>query len=389
LKANHKFSVLIPDGESAFALQVLQCLSQKKGVKIFVLADKSWPKVRFSRYVAKFIPFNGAQGEEGRLELIIKVVKHNLIDVVLPVDEKTIRYISENRKSIDGFTSLVPLPDIPSFDLAINKWTLSQWAIKTSIPCPETILYASEPFKNNGQATKLPVLIKPLYGGGGKGISFFKSQKELDLHLCNEMSGKFIIQKFVEGFDIDCSVLCINGDVLAYTIQKVRNQRDEQFVPMMQIDFVNNTEVYDLVKKVVKELVWSGVVHFDLRYDIENDEIKLIEMNCRYWASVLGSLIAGVNFPYLSCLTALNINYSMPNFEEYRFVNGGMALRIQLGKLLRLKKGDDNYDRSSLKIMLRDPGPYIANEIMGWFNAKITNDAIFNQFSCGRKASPR
>ena len=40
------------------------------------------------------------------------------------------------------------------------------------------------------------------------------------------------------------------------------------------------------------------MANIDLRYDIKDDKLKVIEINPRYWGTLFGSYLSGVNFPY-------------------------------------------------------------------------------------------
>jgi D-aspartate ligase len=83
-----------------------------------------------------------------------------------------------------------------------------------------------------------------------------------------------------------------------------------------------------VVRAVMAELHWSGVAHVDLRAHEESGEISIIEINPRFWGSVLGSLHAGVNFPYLACLNALGQEFDYPQFRDCRYVAGTTAAGI-------------------------------------------------------------
>ena len=56
-----------------------------------------------------------------------------------------------------------------------------------------------------------------------------------------------------------------------------------------------------VANKLVHELGWSGVANIDMRYDARHKIPMVLELNGRYWFSLLGSLNAGVNFPLLAC----------------------------------------------------------------------------------------
>ncbi len=365
------FAVLIPDGESPFALPVIQCLAKESNIQIHLLANCSWPRARFSKYVSKYHKHSVAQSNEERVKFLEELLQKEEIDVLLPVDEPSVRWVSEHRLHFERYTALAPIPQTKTFDKAVNKWTLAEWAVKEQLPCPTTLLFEN----NNSFVTKIselqfPVLIKPIQGSGGVGIAYFENKNRLMLGLKDRKEGSYIIQSYLKGYDIDCSVLAQDGVVLGYTIQKRCNTSKDGFAPAGNIDFVQQPEVFELVTKAVKKLNWSGVVHFDLRYDEDDDEIKIIEMNCRFWASTLASLVAGVNFPYIACRVALGHTVSCDGFTESRFVNGISALKILLKKYMGRSRVSDFFDASSLEFIKADFMPVLFDKFSRLFKTK-------------------
>jgi len=83
------------------------------------------------------------------------------------------------------------------------------------------------------------------------------------------------------------------------------------------IEFVYDERVVQVVERLMRLLNWSGVAHIDLRFDQDEDEIKVIEINGRYWGSLLGSLNAGINFPALAvqCCNGVAIEKKTYSFK--------------------------------------------------------------------------
>ena len=75
MRSKEFLSVLIPDGESAHAINVLRCLGQLKNVRVFVLSSDPKSIVRFSQYCHKFISFVDENGNSNRLKAICDTVK--------------------------------------------------------------------------------------------------------------------------------------------------------------------------------------------------------------------------------------------------------------------------------------------------------------------------
>ena len=67
-------------------------------------------------------------------------------------------------------------------------------------------------------------------------------------------------------------------------------------------------------------------------YSIElyKKEFKVIEINTRFWVSLDASLIAGVNFPYLYCLSSMESLFQKPQYNFVEYLNlKGLIKRIK------------------------------------------------------------
>ena len=354
--ARDRLSVLIPDGESADAVSVLRCLGAVPGLRTSVLSQDLLAPIRFSRHHVQFRSQPGHESDEQRLAAIHQAAALTRADVVLPVGQPTIRLLSAHRDALPSGVAVAPLPDIEAFDIAANKWSLAQWLTGAGFRCPPTVLCQPGAESDRSlSAIPFPVLIKPTNKAYGEGIKRFESLSEL-LRFVREHppSREFIVQSFVEGYDIDCSVLCQTGTILACTIQKGFMAGDHRFGAPGGVEFMHDDETYDVVARIVKALNWSGVAHIDLRRDERDGHVTVIEINPRFWGSVIGSLAAGVNFPYLACLAGLGLALPEMEYRHIRYVAGRAALR-------QIRRGSFSLGNiagsSSLGFLLRDPLP--------------------------------
>jgi predicted ATP-grasp superfamily ATP-dependent carboligase len=355
------FSVLIPDGDSPHALEVIRCLGSTKNVKSYILSDKSFVPIRFSRYSSKFISYETPKNDKDRLAAIHNAVEKIRPDIILPVDCRTIRLLSANSENLLEKTMISPLPSTEAFDIANNKWLLADWLKNNQIPCPPTILYQrNSTFDKELLSISFPVLIKPILESSGRGIKLFNNSTELYSYCKNQInSGEYIIQSFINGYDIDFSILCMKGKILAYTIQKGFEKSSRQFKAPPGIDFLFDNNTYKVVTEMAEKLNWTGVVHIDLRYDEKDQQVKVIELNPRFWGSVIGSSCAGVNFPYLACLIGLKRELPKIVVKPTRFVSGKIAVKVLAKKLFTKNKQGLFFDNTILEFYIKDPLPVL------------------------------
>lgn len=365
------FSVLIPDGESIFALKVLVCLGKIKGIKVYVLSNNPASTIRYSRYCTKFISYNGFEDSD-RLTAIYTALATTKADVILPVDVKSIRLVSSNLNEIKKITAVPAMAPIASIDVADDKWLTYKWMIENNIASPSTLLFDNtEEFKEQIKKFAFPVLLKPRSGSGGEGIEKFeKIASMLDYCKKNEKQNDVIIQTFINGFDIDCSVMSKCGEILAYTIQQRFVYIQKPVAGELGVDFIFNQQTLDIVKEFIRKLNWSGIAHIDLRFDEKDNLVKIIEINPRYWASVSYSLFAGINFPYIACLQALKYKTADLQFSQKRIVQLRSALKIIVQRLFNSKRDDLHFDHIFLnQISFRDPLPYLVSKLP-WLSKK-------------------
>ncbi|MBP2833845.1 ATP-grasp domain-containing protein [Aquimarina sp. U1-2] len=319
-----KIAVLIPDGESHLLIYVVNCLSQIPGISIFVMSSLKWNPVRFSKHISKFIYHPATQNDRLWIQTINAEVKNNNIEVIMPIFEKGIRRIIENKQSLDQKSRLVPLPDLNTFTTTINKWKLARYCTTNKLPIPKSFTYKpgddlSTTFLNE---IRFPVIVKPLEGfGGGLGIHVFTHMKELQKYVSKTVHYSIIVQEFIEGYDIDCSILAKDGKIIAYTIQKGYMQGESPYAPQIGLQFLNNPKLLEVVENLIRSLCWDGIAHLDLRYDENDNTYKIIELNPRFWASVDASCLMGINFPHLLIQQTLGYEIQKTQYKHEKYLN--------------------------------------------------------------------
>jgi predicted ATP-grasp superfamily ATP-dependent carboligase len=361
------FSVLIPDGGETYSLSVVSCLAVESNIRYFFLTKDKHDSIRFSRHVSKFIPYPGQETEELALQAIIDSINKTKADVLLPVGIDTIRLVSKHKETLSKLISCAPVPGVEAFDTAHDKWLLAQWLKENDVPHPSTTLFtSSHNVEELISSVEFPIIVKPRNGSGGVGIYIFREvNKFREWYADFKHTEDLIVQSYIKGHDIDCSILCQEGKVLAHTIQKSIKYSEDYPWPY-GLEFLEHSEILGIAEDVARKFNWSGVVHIDLRYDEVEQRTKLIEMNPRFWASVNASVFSGVNFPYLSCLTALNREIPPVNPQRKVILRTGPAIKTSFRKLFR-KKDTLSYDNTFLEFILKDPLPTIIEEALYYY----------------------
>jgi predicted ATP-grasp superfamily ATP-dependent carboligase len=356
------------------AIEVTRCLGQAPSVQLHALAvGRFWSIDLFSRYVSSYrhLPSLHVYDEETddrAIDTIYRSVKRTGAKVILPASAHSIRFVSAHQGVLSQFVAVPPSPTLDAFDMVSDKWLLTKFVAEHQLCHPPTVLCTmGKTFERDLRELSFPVLLKPRQDlRDGVGIKRFDTAEQLLFFLGEEPghSGRYIVQNLIQGYDVSCSVLCQEGKILAYTIHKnyIPSQRPYSSLAAV-IEFVEDEQVLDVVTRLMSALGWSGVVNIDLRYEEKSRRVRVLEFNPRYWGSLMGSLSAGVNFPYLQCLAGIGVPFNKPAYSKKRFVAKEIS---SLYSALRRRGGHQKgfaFNDTTLRYDLVDPLPWVAGRL--------------------------
>lgn len=344
------------DGQSVYARPVGLCLGRSPGLSLHVLSLDQCPSLRFSRYTRSF----GVYAPGTLMDAIKDFCAKTHVDVIFPVDEVATEFVATHRAALSRLAAPHPTPPASLLRLGLDKWALAEYLLEGGIPHPNTVLASRLAESPREFRSDHPVLLKPRVGGGGRGIRWFATPTAaLDFLSKNGKDfTQYIVQECIPGHDIDCSVLCVEGEILAHTVQKAA-ARNDSFRPAGVIELVHDDVVLRLIRKLVQATHWGGVAHVDCRYDERDGSIKAIEINPRYWGSIYGSLRAGVNFPWLACQAALGVAFPQPAYADICFASG--AATIKERRSIRVGRSHSRATYSAWRYFGSDPLPELVD----------------------------
>ena len=214
------------------------------------------------------------------------------IDCVLPADYQTTMLLSEYGYGVrSARVAAVPHPGL--MRNLHNKWEFSRILRRLGLPQPNTEL-AADASALASTNLEFPIVTKPLDRWGGLGFQVHRSREHLEQRIVEGALASdypLLVQEYVPGQDVGIAFLARNGHLVAYAAfeQPVRGSRRYFDAPRLR----------QYVATLVRETGYHGVGEIDTRYDPATDDYRLLEVNPRFWASIVFAAHAGMNFPDL------------------------------------------------------------------------------------------
>ncbi|MEX0608906.1 MAG: ATP-grasp domain-containing protein [Balneolaceae bacterium] len=356
-------SILLVGAENIIALPIIRSLGAvlpDAKIHTFSPSKKSKSVSERSKFISSHHYFNC--WKDNLPQKLIEKIAETKADLVLPVSDNAVRLLISNKHELKKLVYLPPLPPLDVYDQLEKKDQMANLLTHHHFQAPKT-WDLKDTLPDDLNENDFPLLIKPIDGSSGMGIQKIHHKQHLADIIKGVNKSNYILQEIIPGQDLGCSVLAVDGEIKAYTIQKVLVHKN--FGVATAIRFVDHPEVLESTKKLINLTGYSGLAHLDFRLDERDNMPKLIDFNARFWFSLLGSKAAGVDFTLLCCLTATGTAFVRPEYKNIIYLAGINTLRYYMRKVFSPKKAflpkasvyTDFWDR------IGDPMPEVARFI--------------------------
>lgn len=337
-------------------LALVRSLGSRHG-PLTVLAGAADPVIARSRHIRAYHVFNPEAPDDLLLRALERLARERGLDLLLPNDDGAMLFVSRHRAALAEIFNLPAVATPATLALATDKERLAGLLAREGLPHPRT-LQAADPDTAAAEAAgrlAFPVAVKAPNLAFGQGLFRCTSPDEVR-RAAAELAARgqrFFVQEWIEGPDVDCSFYAVDGKLLLATTQRglVAGRAG---LPPTEILIREEPALLATIRRLVAALGWSGVAHVDTVHDARDGQFKILELNGRFWASLLASTAAGVNFPGLIVRHARGETSAAPTARTLHFFAASVGLKrvAGLGHGRRLRLGETN-----VPFFLRDPLP--------------------------------
>jgi ATP-grasp in the biosynthetic pathway with Ter operon len=327
--------------------QVMRC-AQAAGSSVYILGTRGAKGLEHSRYCKGFIrsarPIAGAFDHALAAE-INRCSRTLDIQMIVPADISSTRSLIAVTHLLDR--PCFPMPDLSAFDLLNDKWQFNQLCRTLEITCPESHLFPDVPsleLEISRFCTRR--IAKPLSMDGGVGCVTFE-RTDAPKSLSAIFYKPVLVQEFIPGEDISTGVFCVSGEIRAFLAYRYHHQTHVTFF---------DEAIFAEIARLARHLKLEGVFNFDMRL-AKDGRIFFLECNPRFFIKLAMSMIAGINFVALGLGGCQAVDAPRQRGETtIRFPKAILASLHSPWSLSRK-------DWEALKFVLRDPIPYMLEEL--------------------------
>lgn len=222
---------------------------------------------------------------------ILKISKKEHINGIISGPEEEILSLSKHKELFIKEDILPLVPDYESALICSDKFKTFDFFRNLGVPTPNTL------FVKNGkidetllEAKHFPVILKPRFGRGSKGIYIARNKDELRFYLSRVLNSDYLIQELIRGVECTIDVFSdLNGEPLSIVPRK--RLAVESGIAVKSQTFYDK-EIIEYAYRITKKLNLTGPANIQCIIDKSDNVPKFIEINPRFGGGSILSIKA-------------------------------------------------------------------------------------------------
>lgn len=295
----------------AYSTRTLACVRSwgRRDIEFVVGGETRWDMSLFSRYAKQKCLYTSPKKDVSKF---IEDVNHHCrqfaADHVFPTSEAAIMACSEFENELE---SVPIIPSRSNISTVFSKINTLRAAQSLGIPIPETTYISEENIQSlRWVANKFPVVVKSesseimlpekAVTSGKTFYAFNEDELERECKSRVAKGQSLLLQEFIDGYGVGISGLFLKGEPVAL----IGHRRIRESNPMGGPSAVaESIEIApDLLRSTIAllDLIgFTGPAMIEYKVDRRTGQAYLMEINGRFWGSILLALAAGLDLPYL------------------------------------------------------------------------------------------
>ena len=298
-------TILVPGASAPAAINTIKSLKMVKYPVRIVSSDTNPISAGF--YMSDAHELLPEVESKSYLPRLFEIITKHKISILMPSSGYDIYQYSKNKKKLLKLGALPIVSDETTMEICRDKM-LTYNHLSKKYDLPATALDSKE-------ISGFPIIAKPRYGKGSKGITIIENSMDLKYILSKQ--SEIIFQEYLPGTEYTIDVLSdLNGEPLI-AVPRIRVQTKAGISTVGKI--VKNEKISETCKSIAKYLKIKGPCCIQMKESNEGT-LKLVEVNPRLGGGTIFAALAGANFPAMILDMAMGKRIKIPKISEITIV---------------------------------------------------------------------
>lgn len=253
---------------------------------------------------------------------LFEIVEKHKIEILMPSSGYDIYQYSENKEKLLKLGALPVVSDKKTMERCRDKMqTFSYLSKKFDLP------FTTLDYK---RTSRFPIIAKPRYGKGSKGIVKIDNEKELKYVQIKK--DNLIFQEYLPGTEYTIDVLSDLDCEPIIAVPRIRLETKAGISTMGKI--VKDENISDTCKSIAKYLKIRGPCCIQMKESKEGI-LKIVEVNPRLGGGTFFTTLAGANFPAMILDMVYGKKLKIPKISEITIVRYFEEIVVENGRVMK------------------------------------------------------
>ncbi len=357
-----KFNVLVVSGGSFQGLTLIKGLKYSDSVRI-IMCDSSNENIN-KYFVDSFYVVPEVSKKEHFINSLLRICEKEKISIIFPSTDIELLPLAENLKLFKDRKITVAVSNPDFLNIARNKRSLYKFLTENKFPTLPILDIAV----NN---LKFPILGKPLFSWGSKGVIVLNSRDEMRKYKLSELKNNFVWQPYLKDFEeysIDCA-LNFDGTISEFVI-RLRLKTVGGFAVIAEN--VHDTKLEEMINKfliLIRSKGARGILNIQVLK--KGSKYFFSDVNPRIGTSAVFSYKLGINFPLFMC------SYINPEIYNIQPRFSQKSKKVKMVRYLE-EFWIEKENRNKVKAIVFDLDDTLINQKL-WISDKL--EILWSKFS--------
>jgi len=359
---NENRKMMFLDG---YSYRTLACVRSfgKRGINFVVGGESKYDLSLFSKYSKEKFTYTSPAIN---ISNFITDINYNIQKfdsyLIFPTSEAAILTCDKHRKEIDG---KLLIPKSEEIKIMFSKKNTLKLANALGVNIPTTFFLNDENIAEIIEKISFPTIIKAessvnikenkIVTREGTSYIFNKRQLLKEYRKRSKHSSTLLVQEFIDGFGVGISGIFKNGKPIALFGHKRIREKNPLGGPSALAESISiDKELLDSTKRIMGKIGCTGPAMVEYKVDRNTKIPYLMEINGRFWGSILLPLAAGLDLPYIWWKVINNMEVEPEETKYKTGIRGRYLLGYTKSLLLTLKgkpKGWPGFFPSRMEVL--------------------------------------
>jgi carbamoyl-phosphate synthase large subunit len=322
LKGSSTYTILVPSASAPAGINTIKSLKMVKYPVRIVASDSNPISAGFFMSDAhEVLPEIDSKLYVSRL---FDIVEKHKIEILMPSSGYDIYQYSENKEKLLKLGALPVVSDKKTMERCRDKMqTFNYLSKKFDLP------FTTLDYK---KTSRFPLIAKPRYGKGSKGLVKIDNEKELKYVQTKKDKDNLIFQEYLPGTEYTIDVLSDLECEPIIAVPRIRLETKAGISTMGKI--VKDENISDTCKSIAKCLKIRGPCCIQMKESKEGI-LKIVEVNPRMGGGTFFTTLAGANFPAMILDMVNGKKLKIPKISEITIVRYFEEIVLENGRVMK------------------------------------------------------